>query len=291
MENRRKKRNGLGKVLRCAWSEYIGWLINPRVAVFFAMLFFIYQFAAQSMIEHAEKMGQPLGVFDIFIAVGNSYQMMAIMPSVFLLLIGDCPKNDGNMFLYVARAGRYHWFLGQVLMGIMAAVTFIGTVFLACFMMGAGHAEYSGGWSSVVTEYHLLYPDDAQNLTSSFITGRLYNNFTPNEALFYTITLLFAMLVFLYLLKLICFLGGNPMAGLPAGITLIGVGCALMLLDIKIKWLFPMAHALEWQHCDEVLKTMEVSMTQSYLYFAVWILVLFTAGVMLVERYNFTKKE
>ena len=209
MENRKQTGNGMGKIFRCAWSEYIRWLFNPRVAMFFAMLFFIYQFAAQSLVEHAEKLGKPLGIFEIFIAVGNSYQMLFIMPSIFLLLIGDCPKNDGNMFLYVARAGRYHWFLGQVLTGILAAVTFICGVFLACCLMGIGHVENANRWSDVVTKYYMLYPNEAQHYASRFITGRLYNNFTPNEALFYTLTLLFGLLVLLYMIKLVCFLMGN----------------------------------------------------------------------------------
>ena len=110
MEN--KKINN-GKIYSLIKYEYLRWLINPRIAIFACMLIFIVNYMVDVMVNASNTMGEPLGVFELFIATANSEEMCIIMPAVFFILIGDFPRKDPNALLYVHRLGRLKWLVGQ----------------------------------------------------------------------------------------------------------------------------------------------------------------------------------
>ena len=85
MEN--KKINN-GKIYSLIKYEYLRWLINPRIAIFACMLIFIVNYMVDVMVNASNTMGEPLGVFELFIATANSEEMCIIMPAVFFILIG-----------------------------------------------------------------------------------------------------------------------------------------------------------------------------------------------------------
>lgn len=274
-------------VWNIAWNEYIRWVCNPRMIVFFAMLLFVQSYVVEELLVHSEKMGMPVGIFEIFISVANSTELCILIPAVYLLLIGDFPRRDGNTLLYVYRAGKYEWLLGQMLMSVLSIVTYLGAILLFCILAGIRHCCIADQWSDVVTKYTTLFPDDKAAVVTRLITGRLYNNFTPYQAFAYSISLLFGLLFLLAMLKLLFFLLGRATAGVAVGGCLLVAGWIFSLLNLKIKWVFPLSHTVEWQHCDEVFRTMTVSMQQSYLYFGILSMIFFFASILLVDHFNF----
>ncbi|MCM1538011.1 MAG: hypothetical protein NC254_06405 [bacterium] len=288
MECREEKRKGhSGVVFSIARNEYLRWICNPRVILFLVMMLFLETYVAEGMIAHSETMGKPFGVFEIFIAVTNSTELCNVVPAVYLLLIGDFPRKDGNTLLYVHRAGRYDWLLGQILTAVFCILTYVGAILLGCALMGAGHCFIGNQWSDVATKYQTLFPYDWETTVSSMITERLYNHFGPYQALGYSVSLLFGFLFFLTMLKLLFFLKGKPTVGVAAGGCLIGFGWIFCVLELKMKWIFPLPHAIEWQHYDEIFRFTTVSLGQSYLYFAIVSLVLIFCSLIVVERYDF----
>ncbi len=290
MEHRERETGGQIR-LRCigkvAWNEYVRWICNPRMIMFFCMLLFIETYVVDKMLQYSDNLGAPLGIFEVFTAVANSVQLCVMIAAVFLLLMGDFPRKDGNTLLYVHRAGKYNWFLGQVLMMVLSAATYLAAIVLFCIATCAGHISVSNRWSDVVTKYTSVFPDEKDFIVATLINGRLYNNFTPVQAFGYSVTLLFGMLLLLLMVKVVFFMFGNPSLGVVTGGLLIGSGWTLNMVDTKLKWAFPMAHVLEWQHCDLVFRTMEVSMGQSYWYFAILCMALFIIGLFKLDKYNF----
>lgn len=285
------KNENIGKrhavIRNIARNEYIRWICNPRMILFFGMMIFIETYVAEGMLAHSEKLGKPFGVFEIFIAVANSTELCMVIPAVYLLLIGDFPRRDGNTLLYVHRAGKYHWLLGQILTSVFSILTYLGAILGGCVLMGAGHCFVGNGWSDVVTKYKTIFPNDMESTVSFMITERLYNHFSPYQAFGYSVSLLFGLLFFLTMLKLLFFLLGKPTVGVAAGVCLIGFGWLFSLLELKLKWIFPLSHAIEWQHCDEIFRFMTVSMAQSYLYFAILSVALIFVSIILMAQYNF----
>ena len=91
--------------IRAVWgtaqSEYIKWICSSRMLIFLCALIFIDQFAVKPLVEISKQTGVKLGLFEPFIAITNSDVLLMIMPIVFITLIGDFPKNDGNMLFCV----------------------------------------------------------------------------------------------------------------------------------------------------------------------------------------------
>ena len=115
--------------IRAVWgtaqSEYIKWICSSRMLIFLCALIFIDQFAVKPLVEISKQTGVKLGLFEPFIAITNSDVLLMIMPIVFITLIGDFPKNDGNMLFCVQRTWRVNWLLGQMLFLVMSSLTFM----------------------------------------------------------------------------------------------------------------------------------------------------------------------
>ena len=282
-----KKKNTFKIVMQIAWSEYIRWICNPRMIIVIALVFFLEGYAIEPLMERAQEMNTDLQSAEPFLAIGNSMLLCYVLPSVFLCLISDFPKINGNTLFFVSRVGRYAWYGGQLIAGILCAFSYLLMILGSCFFLTFSRIRFSNQWSEVITKYYKLHADAREDYVSQFITGRLYNNFLPNEAFFYTFALLLAFLVLLILLKMAGFLWGNSTAGIAVGGAMIAIGGALNVVDTKLKWVFPMAHALEWQHCDEVLNVMEVSIQQSYFYFLIFSLILIILEIWRLEKFNF----
>ena len=284
MEN--KKINN-GKIYSLIKYEYLRWLINPRIAIFACMLIFIVNYMVDVMVNASNTMGEPLGVFELFIATANSEEMCIIMLAVFFILIGDFPRKDPNALLYVHRLGRLKWLVGQVVVSILIIATYLGTILLFLMAMSGKNPSWANEWSEVVTKYPVLYADEAEFDISKFISGRLYNNFTPYETLGYSFLLLFGLLLMLAMLKIVFFLLNKQTLGVLVVASLLVFSWAFSILDIKIKWLFPLSHAIGWQHCDMVFSTMTVTLEQSVIYFGVLSILSFIGSVFLVDKFDF----
>ncbi|MBP1564024.1 MAG: ATP-binding cassette domain-containing protein [Oscillospiraceae bacterium] len=71
----------------------------------------------------------------------------------------DLPKTDGSSLFFLSRTGRYNWLLGQILFGLMSALTFLATIYVICTAFLMGRAFLADGWSMVVKRFDLLFPE------------------------------------------------------------------------------------------------------------------------------------
>lgn len=283
MENKGRRWKRIHSI---AFTEYVRWLCNPRQILFVCFLYFANSYVITPLLEHATKMGETINVFEPFIAIGNNNGLIFVLPALFLVLISDFPNLDENALLYIHRCGKQEWLLAQMVSGLWKIATYLIGILLGTIILTNGNCYVGNCWSDVITKYYLYYPDEQQSYVNKLITGNLYNNFSVYQALGYTITLLVGYLFLLSMIKIVCFLFGNAMLGMVLGGGIIAIGCGLTFGDTMAKWIFPAAHALEWQHCDEVLNTMSVTMGHSYFYFLFLCLVMVYVANVLLERYN-----
>lgn len=283
MEN---KVRTLKRIHSIAFAEYVRWLFNSRQILFVCFLYFANSYVIDPLLEHAKRMEETINIFEPFIAIGNNNGLIFILPALFLVLISDFPHLDENALLYIHRCGKREWFLAQMLSGIWRIFTYLIGILMGTLILTKENCYIGNQWSNVITKYHLYYADEQQSYVNKLITGNLYNNFSVYQALGYTITLLVGYLFLLCMIKMVCFLLGNVMIGVICGGGVIAIGCGLTFSDTMAKWIFPAAHALEWQHCDEVLNTMIVTMGQSYFYFLMLCLVMVYVANILLEKYN-----
>ena len=275
---------------RTIWStaktQYLSWILNPRMLTIAVMLIFIKTLAVEPLIEQSSKMGSPLHTLEPFIAVGNSSLLILFLPAVFLVLMSDFPVINGNTLFFIKRTGKTNWFLGQVLYGIMSIITFISIVALGSILFVVGRTKWGQNWSEVVRTYDYHFPDEIGSFASQLLPSNLYNQIPILKAALHTYILLslylMVIILILFLFKMLSF----KKAGLFASIAIIAIGMAAASIDSPLMWALPMANSLIWLHYTVIFSEPIVSLGFSYIYFFGCILVLLVSCFIATRKCN-----
>ena len=120
----------VSKIWHIAKMEYIKLIMDPRMILIVAALVFAYQFITVPLLQNAAMMGKPINVYEPFVALLNSNFMILLVPAVFLAIMSDYPRIDGNTLFVVQRAGKGNWFFGQILYAQMSILSYLLIVFV-----------------------------------------------------------------------------------------------------------------------------------------------------------------
>lgn len=272
-------------IFNFASNEFIKWVTNPRIVIVGILITFIHSFTILPMLEHAQKYGESLNVLEPFIAVGNSGMLALFMPIVFIILISDFPKMDGNTVLYIYRIGKYNWFLGQMLFIIFAILGYITVILSTCIFMSNGN--FSINWSNTITKYDATFPDEAGSFVSRLIPSNLYNQLSLLKAFVFIVLLLilylFAIALIISVMKLLYL----KTAGLFMTIAFVSLGAASCSLKTPVMWFFPTANTMIWMHYDELRREPITPISTSFIYFIIIITLLIVANIIILCKMQF----
>lgn len=288
-ENTNSSLFSFAKCRNIACTEYAKWIFNPRLIIFGVMIVFIYDMVIRIMLQAADKMGTKLMITEPFVAVSNSVLLLLIMPAVFLGLMGDFPKTDGNSMFYIQRTGKVNWLTGQLIFSVMVSATFTFMVTLFSCLCIMGNCMYTNRWSDVTTKYVKTFPNENESMVVKLITGRLYNNIKPYQALFISFGMMVLYMVLISMMLLTGFAVGKRTAGIAVTSMILCIGSACVEFGGKIKWFFPVSHVLPWLHYDMVYKKQIFKMKYSVAYMVFMIVVLYLLDLLLIDRYDFSK--
>lgn len=288
VENR-TDRISMSKIRNVAGVEYTKWLCNPRMMIIIILFVFLNDYIIEELINATIKLDSMIMILEPFIAMANSELLIMVIPAVFIVLISDFPKTDGNSMFYILRIGKINWMLGQLLFGAMAAITYLSGLVLISSTLVARHAYAKNMWSPVVTNYTNVFTNETHSRIAMLINGRLYNNMTPLQAFGLTLTLMFLYLLTMELFLLVGFSVGKRILGMLISYTIIAVGSSLCGLNSQAQWFFPSSHSIAWLHYDLVLRIQKVNIKYSFLYFVGIITVMFVISMISIKRYDFAK--
>ena len=272
-----------------AKGEYVKWVTNPRIVTVGILLVFIHSFAVQPMLQHVEKFGEPLNVFEPFLAVCNSGMMMLFMPIVFILLMSDFPVMSGNTLFTVQRAGKRNWFWGQILFVLMCIVSYICVILLGCMFMSKG--IFQNNWSNTIALYNSKFPEEAGDFVSKLLPPNLYNQISLMNALLDSIFLLALCPLMIALILCLMKMLYLRTAGLFAVIAICALGAVTCALQIPTQWIFPTSNTMIWLHYQELLRESVTTVSSSLLYFIIGDLVLLIANLFVLQRLQFRNIE
>lgn len=270
-----------------AKTEYVKWICSSRMLIFLCALIFISQFAVLPLVEMSEQTGVKLGLFEPFIAAANSDVLMMIMPVVFITLIGDFPKSDGNLLFSVQRTGRKNWLIGQMLFLILSVLTFLAGVIISTIILAAGHIKWSAQWSATVTDYGRLFPENADSFGAGLIPENLYYQYVPLRSAANSVALMFFLLILCGLVMLVFAELGKKLIGIGLDVFLLVAGGAAIYLETDLRWAFPCCNAIVKTHFTKFLRRQIYEMSYSYIYFATLIAVLVVLAFVLVKKADF----
>lgn len=279
-----KKIGGAFAVARC---EYIKWLTNPRNIIILVLIVFAKTLAIDPLTKRAAEYGGKMSLLEPFAAIGNSGFLVMLIPAVYLVLMSDFPKFDGNSMFYISRTGKMNWLFGQLLFAVMSIATCIFAVLVSVTLFSLGSADVSFSWSECTRFYAARFPDKEFTFASQLLPSNLYNQISLMSSVVYTVTLLALYLFLLTLILLIFKLISFRSAGLFASLGVVAVGTATCAIQTQIMWWFPMANTIIWLHYTPILREPIVAIWYSYAYFAAAIIALLIVSVILTKRANF----
>lgn len=280
---------GRGKVFRVAKNEYIKWIRNPKMIITLVMLIFAYDFVIKELTTAADKMGVQLQIFEGFIGISNSQLLLMIIPIVFVGLMGDFPRVDGNAMFYIHRVGKTNWLVGQIIFAVMASATYLAMLLGFSVLTFVGRCNITNIWSDVTTKYYIFAPNDYLSRVATLTTGRLYNNLPPIDATLNILGLMFLFLVLISMLLLVGFVCKARTAGIVITTGILSSGNVLDYMEGTVRWLFPTAHAILEIHFDEIYKKPIMDMRLSYIYYLVLIIILFVVAYLAIDKYDFSR--
>lgn len=280
---------GKSNIFRVAKNEYVKWITNPKMIILLVMLIFAYDYVILELTEAADKMQEKLHFLEGFIGISNSQLLLMIIPIVFVGLMGDFPRVDGNAMFYIYRVGKNNWLLGQVLFSMMACATYLFLLLGFCMLTFLGRSYVGNTWSEITTKYYIFAPNDYGSIVANLTTGRLYNNLPPINAGFHILGLMFLFLLLISMMLLASFVCKIRVGGIVAVTGILCIGNVLAYMENNVRWLFPTAHAILELHFDEIYKKPIMDMRLSYLYYLFLIVICFLIAYLRIDNYDFSK--
>lgn len=278
------KRLSLSKMWSVARCEYIKWLTNPRNIVIIVLLIFIKTLFIDTLAQRADRYGSPMNVLEPFIAVGNSGIAVLLLPSVFLVLMSDFPKSDGNTLFVIHRSGKLNWLYGQLLFAVMAVVSYIAVVFITVVGLSVGNTVLNSSWSEATRFYISKFPKEMNTFATELLPPNLYNQLNPTETVLHTVILIALYLLLLSLILMLCRITFGRMTGVFSCVAIIALGVATCALRNDLMWLFPMGNSIIWMHYTEIIREPIKPIWYSYVYFAVADLLLIFISTLRIRR-------
>lgn len=271
----------INKIFICARTGFVQWLINPKMFILAAVLFFFYSYAAVPLLELSTETNIKLNIFELFIALGNSGLILLIIPIVFMVIISDFPRLDSNTNFFILRIGKNNWLFAQFTQLFFMSLTFLVLFFIGTVILLMGKCAYDFKWSYIITAYVYSSPEKRSSFEYELLPENLYNQLTISETFLHTFLFTFLYLTLIGMIFIVSKVINKPVGGpLIAGAVIIS-GTILGAVKSKIMWIFPMANATIKLHYTRFLRKPIVSLSHSYLYFSILILMLALISVLL----------
>lgn len=268
-------------------SEYRKLISDSRSVLMLVILIVGYQFITMPLLENAELMKIPINCLEPYIAVMNSNFMILLIPIIFLVLMSDFPRIDGNTIFVLQRVGRDNWLLGQLIYFFLAIVSYLYIILCGMCIPVLGRSVLSQTWSDVVLDFSRKFPELAQNSGSVSIPPEIYYHMSPLYAVLMGSVLLLLYLFLLMLLLLVVSVVGKKKIGILLDLVIIAMGMGLCATSSEYRFVLPMAHSLLGVHYTRYFRESVCSVTQSLTYFGVVIAGLLIIAVVLNSKRNF----
>lgn len=261
--------NKFRAVCRTAMEEYVRWITGSKMLLLVFLFVYTKGQITDQLLQLVKITGNPLQVFEPGIAFLGSRPMMMVLPLVYLVLMANFPREDGNKTFFMFRTGKGVWFLGQFLFALAGGMTTILVCVLAVTLPCLGNISWNnGGWSETVTKYY--QSEDAMNFRFNLITEREYNHMTPGAAFLHSILLVLLFLMLISAIQLFCSVCEKKVLDFAIVGCIVTIGNALAIFENqRLMWFFPCANTQIWLRHDEILREETVRLQTSYGYFLV----------------------
>lgn len=255
----------MGKIIRISLTEFKKWIFDEKQIIVIMAIIFMHVMVVRPFLDSASKMNTVIGAAEPFIVISNSKTFLLVLPLLFLVMISDFPKMDGNVLFLLQRTGRIKWIIGQLFFLITAVVYYIGIIIFYTLIIGFIYGYLGNGWSLVVTEFRNYYGGDAM----PYISAELYWQMSPYEAFLKGAVLLFCYFLLTGTILLVFFVLDYKKIGFLILIAILAIGTACAAINSPAMWFFPTAHAIMEKHFDGIRRNVWMEIRYSVFYYIV----------------------
>ncbi|MDE6567279.1 MAG: hypothetical protein K2K70_06070 [Lachnospiraceae bacterium] len=230
---------------------YGQWVTNPKLLVFFGFLVLMRKLVILPIRSAASMMDQPLNLWEVCIALGNSEVILLFLPIFYIVMVSDCPKLGQDLYYLIPRAGRMDWFMGQVVFMAAAAFGYLLVIVLVALVQVANIAYAVNAWSLVTTDFDTSPYAGMGISMNCLIPMNLHYQMPPLQAFLYTYLLQFFYLLLWNSFILLGFAYGRKSLAFFSALIIVAAGMGLVAVKSPYMWLMPSSHAILWIHCSK----------------------------------------
>ena len=228
---------------------------------------FMFTYFIKPMQELSQTFDTPMNVLEPFCAVVNSRTFLPLLIMGYMVLISDFPKLGDSAAFLLFRSGRLPWLCGQIMFLFMSALTYILSILFSSMACVASNSFILNAWSLVLKKYWMA--DDA--LKESYPFAGIHNSVLrqarPYEALMHGILLVVLFAVCVGCVQLVFALRQKKVISVFINVSCIAAGLIMLIVDIKLKWAFPISNAVFGWHYHDIYNYVIFPIRYSYIYF------------------------
>lgn len=233
----------LKNILLAARSEYIKWLVSPRLILFAIVFLPLHDALVSPLLRASGIMGSPLNALEPCIVAVNSWMGLLLLSMVYIIMMSPFPTVDGNMMFYLFRMGKKDWILGEMLFQVMAAATYSLATAAIMAAQAFGRSFLADGWSLVVTDFDELYGVEWGSKIEEILPPNLFFQISPFRAFLFSYGLFALFLLLCGMAFVTGCLYQKRLLFFVLQALHIAVGCILAVVRGTGMWLFPVSHA------------------------------------------------
>ena len=261
----------------CARTAYTSWLLNYRMLVLGFVFMFMFTYFIKPMQELSQTFDTPMNVLEPFCAVVNSRTFLPLLIMGYMVLISDFPKLGDSAAFLLFRSGRLPWLCGQIMFLFMSSLTYILSILFSSMSCVASNSFILNAWSLVLKE---SYP-------FAGIHNSVLRQARPYEALMHGILLVVLFAVCVGCVQLVFALRQKKVISVFINVSCIAAGLIMLIVDIKLKWAFPISNAVFGWHYHDIYNYVIFPIRNSYIYFGSLISALIILLWRMVRRCSF----
>lgn len=257
-----------------ALNHFPKWLSDYRIICIAILLLFLSHYLTAEMRDFSVDTGYKIAPYYFPLMLNQWYvRILLIFPIV--LIFCDAPFVENSQDFIIIRSGKKIWCLGQIMYVFITSFIYTAFILITPIITNLPYINFTeDGWGKVFNTFS--YTNVVQYYKLKFgLSSRILDNFSPEQAMFYSFILFFTATIFLgMLIFALNIISNNKILGLT-------VASIFILLDISISadmsfllWISPVS----WSDLGDI------AITESWLPNISYILI---ANVILISIFCF----
>lgn len=277
--------NSIVLIIKKSFGQYKQFIFSKQNVLIIYAIAIIYEDIVVKMKEAASLADCTLNTYEPFVLLTTSIRHCLILPIVMVVIVSSDFLEQGNKMFEIYRIGKLKKLVSDIVLVFLICLTFFaGIVIVSSLAISAGKAN-TNSWSDFTCNLYVLSPETYHQYEQLFLADSVVTQGTLREVVAYSMVSWMLYLTLIYQGYTVFRLKNLKNAGIAFITGLTAINWIIVKMDFKIKWVFPLCHALYGEHFNSFYLKENFSLWWSLLYLIVANVVLFFVSVSCSKKY------